>query len=179
MQNDLNLSIKRFLVRFGSDGQTIWTRLLADDTSIHIDSYLYNVVALKDGGFVAVGSTFGHDSMGRLSQAGWAVKVDSLGYLTDDCDHLGIPQPNLTRAKDIKIYPNPTDGIVYLESALPFPKATKIVLIDNSGRLIKTLASPSGKTRAEYDVKGLSSGIYFLRIVVNGVEILKKVNLQE
>ncbi len=56
-----------------------------------------------------------------------------------------------------KVYPNPTDGLIYLEG----PTLYKSLLVyNNSGQLVKRVAAGSGQS---FDLSGLESGLYWVK----------------
>lgn len=69
-------------------------------------------------------------------------------------------------APDIKLYPNPTSSIIYVEH----DHVGKIEVIDAVGRIMMT--ENNGNT---VNIEHLSNGIYSFRIHVNGNSVIKKV----
>lgn len=70
----------------------------------------------------------------------------------------------------LKMYPNPTAGKFTVETGSDI--AESIVIFDNLGRLISTHKPTSATTALTVD--GLSEGIYFVKISLNGAEVTKK-----
>jgi hypothetical protein len=67
-------------------------------------------------------------------------------------------------AMDVKVFPNPTSGLFTLELGnLPTEEVT-VQIFDLKGTLVSTRAL-FGENAAQFDLGGLSSGIYFVRIV--------------
>lgn len=104
----------------------------------------------------------------------YAIQLTSHCYF--DTTNLDISHFEINKNSFI-IYPNPTKRMIYLESEKPFPKDASVTLFDNSGRKLRTLPAPSGEKSIRYDLKGLSEGVYFLKINMAGKTVVKKVNI--
>jgi hypothetical protein len=74
----------------------------------------------------------------------------------------------------IKIYPNPTGGIIYIEADKIFPIQSKVIVTDIYGKavFIKDLINAK---RQELDLTCLSKGMYFLQIQNRNNNYLQKV----
>jgi hypothetical protein len=70
-----------------------------------------------------------------------------------ECDALGIAEYNATT---FNLYPNPTNNSFFIDSRVSIEK---ISIYDIFGKLIKTYPS-----QIEYDVSGLSAGMYIINI---------------
>jgi hypothetical protein len=97
-----------WLVRIDKDGNEIWNRTVTAFPRLNDDEYLYKVVALPDGGFVAGGTSQQQNINGRWNQDAWLVRVDSNGCVDPECsgDLLSIKG---THKNDLNFnfYPNP------------------------------------------------------------------------
>src|SRR5699024_6609468 len=72
-------------------------------------------------------------------------------------EDMSTEEENLT---NFSLYPNPTEGMVYIQSKMDFEEFN---IFDLQGRIIK-----SGKiTNNSVDLEDLSSGIYFLHLQTN------------
>lgn len=80
---------------------------------------------------------------------------------------LGLGEMELT---ELNVFPNPTDGDLNLEFNLNNAHVTKFTIIDLTGKEIEshTVSGQAGKNVAFMNVNTLSSGVYFLRINVDG-----------
>lgn len=68
----------------------------------------------------------------------------------------------------IQVYPNPSDGIFYLQ----LTKASSIEIYDSKGLLISKLEANSGASKL--DLSAQADGLYFIKMIADGnVEILK------
>jgi hypothetical protein len=97
----------------------------------------------------------------------------------DECRFVYNSQPQATEVKqrvsEAVVYPNPTDGDVFVKTASPVRKG-KIEIYDNEGRIVKT--QEFSGTNASLDLRSLKSSMYFYR-VISGNEMLKsgRINL--
>lgn len=165
------------LIKFSSNGDTLWSRLYGGDSGAH---YAYAVSLAADGGFIFVGSTL--DS--GIDQDMWIVKTDSLGITCDtiDCCYpdslcneyidttVGlINVPIIENKSQINAYPNPFTN----ETTLILPCSNK-----NGLGLIFTLYNILGgkqdisytfyftKDRSEIKLNrgDLQPGLYFYKV---------------
>ena len=73
---------------------------------------------------------------------------------------------------ELFVSPNPTTEVFYLESEVPFKE---VELWDMNGRLIEKRSFVSFETRRSYPVEHLSSGVYAIKVRLNGDFITKKI----
>lgn len=80
----------------------------------------------------------------------------------------GLEEMELTNAQ---LYPNPTDGELNVEFNLNYAQATELLIVDLTGKEIAShaVSGQAGKNVAFLNVDTLSSGVYFLKINVDGV----------
>jgi PKD repeat protein len=81
--------------------------------------------------------------------------------------------------KNIKVYPNPTSNSLSVQFALDKNANYSIDLIDLKGSLVNRLDKGRSSKKDEYlrqfDVSGLKSGLYLLRIVIDKVVSTEKI----
>jgi M6 family metalloprotease-like protein len=83
-----------------------------------------------------------------------------------------------SRNTAIKVYPNPTDAVVYLES--PGSSIIKVLVTDPAGRMIFQLFPTDGEKRISINLSGLKSGVYAVQITAaDGSIANRKVVLQK
>ncbi|MBR1992508.1 MAG: choice-of-anchor J domain-containing protein [Bacteroidales bacterium] len=75
-------------------------------------------------------------------------------------------------ASDVKVYPNPTNGKIFIEGR----NIQKIEVIDMSGRVVRATENNSVTDRIEMDLSGFASGMYLFRIVENDNVMMLKVS---
>ena len=80
----------------------------------------------------------------------------------------GIGELDLSNAQ---LYPNPTDGELNIEFSLNNAQVAQLSILDLTGKEIEShsVSGQAGKNVAFINVNTLSSGIYFLKIKVDGV----------
>lgn len=88
-----------------------------------------------------------------------------------DPEGVGIVNPS---ADDIKIYPNPTEGILTIEIP-PSLSASAIMVTDVSGRIIATRVS--AKNKEEFDMGTYPRGMYFILVETEKEKYRKKLLL--
>ncbi|HKK64098.1 MAG TPA: family 16 glycosylhydrolase [Bacteroidales bacterium] len=78
---------------------------------------------------------------------------------------------------DLKNVPNPVHDYTIIKYNLPKNSNVQLLIYDNNGRLIQTLADEqqnSGPQQVPWDVKNLSPGIYFYTLQTGGNAISRK-----
>ncbi len=76
--------------------------------------------------------------------------------------------------KQIKVYPNPSNGLYNIEKPM---EATEILITDIAGKIIKRVTALQSNT-CQVDITGHPTGIYFIRVQVEGNWLTQKVVLQ-
>ena len=149
-----------FLVKFRSSGQRLWGTYyggtgndLGSFCSIDASGniYLSGYTQSSTGTTIA---TFGsHQS---TTVGGWdafLVKfLDSTTVTSVTEEQLGI------NSLSIKIYPNPNNGLVNVESQIE----AQVLIIDLQGRIVSNLSLVSGKN--QISIEHLENGVYFLEL---------------
>jgi hypothetical protein len=111
----------------------------------------------------------------------WARVTDNNSCTSGDTILVTVEKANAIPgnppAFDLKVYPNPTSGIVYLEFSAEKVKDVLISVIDIEGRMIlqDKLERIEAGTVYSVDLSGLESGIYILMIDNYPVRIVKDV----
>jgi len=87
--------------------------------------------------------------------------------------------------QDVKIYPNPTRGVVSLQlvpkseaisgSSVVSKEIAVVEIIDLYGKSILRWKTEQGTGNTEHDISSLPSGIYFIRIYLENQTIVKKI----
>jgi hypothetical protein len=102
-----------------------------------------------------------NDGTGNSSPA--IVKITALNVIKVGLNNIGL--------SIIKVYPNPTDGILNI-AGLSSLKKSKIVLYSIDGQLIRTKTSTTGIETM--DINDQVPGIYFLEVNKQIFKILKE-----
>lgn len=98
--------------------------------------------------------------------------VDSM-YVNPINNTVGIHDLNAIEHQ-LMIYPNPTTDIIHINFDLKSTSEVKIELVDIAGRIVKTLLPQttliSEKHKQLYMLSDLNSGMYFIKLNINGKE---------
>ncbi|MBL0330636.1 MAG: T9SS type A sorting domain-containing protein [Bacteroidetes bacterium] len=142
-----------------------------------------NWVAVN-GAFVANGGeqyiTIGNfrDDASTVKQYFGGTTINTLGayYYIDDVYVGTTPPPvsvheNEQDIHNIKLYPNPNNGVMTLECNLLDTENGKLTIYDITGKLIRTYTLANGTKKVTVDAQSLEAGIYLYDIIVNGKKI--------
>jgi len=91
------------------------------------------------------------------------VNINFVGY---DCDYRIVNSVNNHYENEFKIYPNPCNGLIYIESDF---KIDRITLTNTDGKIL------SEYTKTIIDINDLDRGIYFINVYLNDNLIIKKI----
>ncbi|MEM6804254.1 MAG: PKD domain-containing protein [Bacteroidota bacterium] len=80
----------------------------------------------------------------------------------------------------IQVYPNPSDGVFYLEYEDIRAKKMEIEVFDIRGKRIwsQSIQSPANKSKEQINLKGSPPGVYLLNITTEDQRFVKKITLQ-
>lgn len=120
-------------------------------------------ITVETGGhyLVTVTCTNGCTKTGRFDLK--QCKSDALGCGFVSVDEL-LPQ----RSSPVKIFPNPSAGLITLEWKDASPKNGTVFITDLSGRIVHTLNIPDASKQITLDLSDLPSGLYFIKITADG-----------
>jgi len=89
---------------------------------------------------------------------------------------------SVLQSRDIKVFPNPSDGNFSVSVTLPAKQQVKFSLTDALGRTLKTFDPIELETgESKYDLYTgirLNQGIYFLKVESNQIRCTKKVIIE-
>ena len=122
------------------------------------DSFFYEVldiITTKDGGILATGSYMSSYGLFNIPRY-YILKVDSLGECTFFKE---ILKPKM----QIDIFPNPTSSILNISFQAPNQSIKFVHIYNTLGQEVMT--KTLNATKAEVDVSGLETGIYFIEMV--------------
>jgi PKD repeat protein len=101
-------------------------------------------------------------------------------YLDDinmyDLQAVGLEEVSFL--KELNVYPNPANAETTLAFYLDRSAAMNIDLLDITGRVAKPLFSGSmgaGQNVQTFDVSGVAQGIYLIRILADGEQVMKRI----
>lgn len=87
--------------------------------------------------------------------------------------------PSAARGYDIKIYPNPTQGLLNLIIKAPEEEELKLTMVDVTGKTIYTQQLPLGTPELQLNLKHIPEGMYLLSLVspkgyrINSYKVIK------
>ncbi|MGD9493843.1 MAG: T9SS type A sorting domain-containing protein [Bacteroidales bacterium] len=138
-----------YLVKINLNGDTIWTKTYGG-----IDNdYGGSIMQTTDGGLIIGGSS---SSYGNGSEI-FLIKTNPNGYA-------GIDQ-NCSIIKEVKIYPNPNNGVFTIEQENLDASSSALRIFDINGKLVYSLPHIFQHSMTEkIEVPDLGSGVYFLTI---------------
>lgn len=153
--------IHHTLTKLSSAGGTIWMHQYAYE-DIEGINYLWDMVAADDGGVLMVGDV---TPDGSRYQDVWLVKVDSNGYINNDCAKtlvygLDVSVKEAKALGQIGIYPNPSNGNVQLNGLEP-NNEYQVSITNIQGQVV---FSTKYHVNASLDVSGLMKGVYHISV---------------
>lgn len=85
-------------------------------------------------------------------------------------------QTTLNKFNEFKVFPNPTDGMVYIDLALKESEEVQLELYSVTGQLLQQINTPNiVSERFEFDLKAYSAGMYFVKLRIGDKTYAKKV----
>ena len=85
-------------------------------------------------------------------------------------------QTNLNKINEFKVFPNPTDGMVYIDLALKESEEIQLELYSVTGQLLQNINKLNiVSARFAFDLKAYSAGMYFVKLRVGDKTYAKKV----
>jgi len=65
---------------------------------------------------------------------------------------------------EVRVYPNPTSGQVYVNLPAGATQEVMVRVMDASGRVVRTAQMSNNQNAVEFDLMGMSSGLYFVHL---------------
>ncbi len=93
--------------------------------------------------------------------------------------HLSLNDPYTN--SDFRIYPNPAKSEFNIDFKMTSPEYVTVELLDLSGRKVKSLMSNqkvSPGASSSFNVREISSGIYLIKLNINGQDLIQKIILE-
>jgi hypothetical protein len=124
-----------------------------------------DLLVTSDGGLAFLGEVMPYDQSELYA---WLVKLDACGDVVyNGCPPLGVAEND--KPAGLMLYPNPANN--QLNIILP-PGGNRAEVFSLSGQLVLSLFVYPGWDRAAIDVSGLSGGMYMVRVVKEGGEVM-------
>ena len=153
------------MIKTNAHGDSLWVGEYEHDISWRPSSNeLWDVAPMADGGFVACGETRGRTNGGAFQQDAWVIRVDSLGCLLSSC--LVGEESLKPKAESLKLYPNPTSGLLNIESE---ENLSRIEIYNLKGQKVKEV----NPTESQFELPQ-ESGLYFIRVTTQSGEVVNK-----
>lgn len=137
-------SFDYWLVKLSQIGDIEWEKSFGGS---NLDS-TSSIEQISNSEYIVVGNSTSSDGDVNLNQGNydvWVLKISTVLDLADIANH-----------KDIYLYPNPTNGIITIESNI---KIESVRIFDSLGKLVISKGN-----NEIIDISGLNSGIYFIKI---------------
>ncbi len=101
--------------------------------------------------------------------------VCGLGLMTNHSCSLGIDENDL--AVHISVFPNPAKNQIFIKND-QFFSIDSVQIFDNTGRSVMNLKSQPISTLYTLETSALSSGVYIMKIGVEGKSLIKKIIIE-
>jgi len=140
-----------WVVRLDSEGEIIWEKSFGG--SEH-DASFGGFVPTSDGGYILIGETESNDGHvpGNYGERDvWIVKLSAENMGISDTDNYNI-----------NLYPNPTTGIINLQTPKPIQSVSIYNLMGQ-----KVPFNSLNQENTSIDISNLSSGTYFIEVILN------------
>lgn len=109
-----------------------------------------------------------------------AIVTDANGcVVTTPVYNVMVPVSEPEWAKSVRIFPNPTDGKVYLQMELPLGERSQISMFDALGREQWSQLVQTGHSNTELDLMALPSGLYLVRINAGERYLTRKIVVEK
>ncbi len=105
---------------------------------------------------------------------------NSIVTISQEVDVIVTKVENLDVGFDVSIFPNPNNGLFYLEIESEVAQDLDVEIIDLDGKIIRQflIKSQSEKSIQTIDCQGITSGVYFVRVKSGQGVLMKKVLIQ-
>ena len=113
-----------------------------------------------------------------IGQYKYGISTDGGNTITwSDCLDKDVMAVDENNATEIKVYPNPTNGILFVETVCTpsLPEKTEYFITNVTGQTL--LSGQITDETQQIDVTGLAEGMYFVRIQNNSKTIIKKFSI--
>ena len=132
-------------------------------------SYGFDFQITSDGGFIMIGAI----SYVNIGGIVYIVKTDESGeYISNTFE--------LSGNENVKIYPNPTDGIFSIKFELPRVSEVQVRIYDITGKEILTSPKQSiFENKLEFNLSSFTDGVYIVKITVDDSVLAKRIVLQK
>ncbi len=157
------------IVKFTEDGEKLWS---VCDTIANTNEYNFSnssqafrgITSLPSGSIIAAGVVNRYDNTAQFWRSiGWLYKVTADGCLDTLCNLSTALFSPPTLSTEIKVFPNPTEGLIHLEIPEDYKNSFLQVYNIQGQEVYQNNEVSVGKT--QLDMSFLKSGIYFIKIM--------------
>ena len=120
---------------------------------------------------------YGWDAL-PIGQYKYGISTDGGNTIAwSECLNKDVMAVNENNAMEIKVYPNPTNGILFVETrrATSLQDETEYIIVNLTGQML--LHGNINSETQQIDVSRLADGMYFIRIQNNRGIVTKKINI--
>ncbi|MFT4759696.1 MAG: hypothetical protein ACI9XO_004215 [Paraglaciecola sp.] len=136
----------------------------------------YNVQWLLNGALIST-----DQNPINLLPGDYIVQVSDANNCSVQTDEINIDNvvgtSNLTLVDDLKIYPNPTNGALFVQLILKEKTTVEMTVLDVTGKaVVPTIFNQNAAaTTFEANLKNLANGVYWVRLMIGGEVLTRKV----
>jgi len=84
-------------------------------------------------------------------------------------------EKNLDLQVEILIYPNPASDMLNVQFGSPTEEAMALYLIDNRGRVVKTITVEASSSEKQINMQDMAAGLYYLKLIKGKLSNVYKV----
>lgn len=160
-----------FIVRTDAQGNEMTRQFYGGDKDDHSSSMFID----SDGGIVLTGTSYSYSKSSDV----YFMKVNSNGVVT------GINDRHMANAVPVSFslnqnFPNPFNGQTRITYQLPYAGNVQLDVFTAAGEWTQTIVNnhqEAGLYTRTFDADALTSGVYFYRLLFDGVHLTKKMIL--
>ncbi|KAA3651205.1 MAG: T9SS C-terminal target domain-containing protein [Bacteroidetes bacterium] len=157
--------IKGLMVHTDKNGDSLFVATYENNPNgVDSQNYLWDVVLMDDGGFMAAGEVIALPPALPYKQDAWVIRVDSNGCIISNC-LVGEKSLEFSK-KTIDLYPNPSTGIVNIESE---EGIKSISVYDMQGSFLKHIKGSLRQLELPTE-----KGLYLIRIETEKGQVLNR-----
>jgi hypothetical protein len=161
-----------WMYKYDDNLDSIWSRedTVFYNTQIYTDHWLHGAVQLPSGSIIAAGQiNVYHPAPGK--SWGWLIKVSKDGCIdTLACSVSAIKNGNNYQMKNMKVFPNPTNGLLFFDDTEIL--WDKIEIINLQGQLMEVFNRPD---KTELNLTDMQAGMYMIRFVRKGESLVRRI----
>lgn len=175
------------LTNIPTDGSLIGIDVSANPININGD-FFAGVILPTNGATVSLftsasGEVAGTTGYEQVANGTWVSYSASYGQNLANAVFKILCDPTTSLSESdviegLKLYPNPSSGLVYLISENG-QVISDVKVIDMTGKLVYSVTKPAYESATTLDLGSLSNGIYQVSITVNGMSVAKKLILSK